>query len=127
MNFNPISIFDTIGFDNATKNDDAAIIAELVSKLNNDCDHVNLFAIAVNGQNPRLDSSLLEIIRISEWMFTSEFWKNVVIIFTKVHQDAKTKKRKELNNKKSDDDLAADFMKVVVKQYPNNNSFNQVS
>ena len=124
MNFNgdesyPISLIDTIGFDDATKNDDAAIIAELVSKLNNDCDHVNLFAIAVNGQNPRLDGSLVAIIRIFEGMFTSEFWKQVVIIFTRVQQDVKTKTRRELKNKKSDDDLAADYMKVVEKQFPN--------
>ena len=124
VNFNgdesyPISLIDTIGFDDATKNDDAAIIAELVSKLNNDCDHVNLFAIAVNGQNPRLDGSLVAIIRIFEGMFTSEFWKQVVIIFTRVQQDVKTKTRRELKNKKSDDDLAADYMKVVEKQFPN--------
>ena len=124
VNFNrdksyPISLIDTIGFDDATKNDDAAIIAELVSKLNNDCDHVNLFAIAVNGQNPRLDGSLVAIIRIFEGMFTSEFWKQVVIIFTRVQQDVKTKTRRERVNKKSDDDLAADYMKVVEKQFPN--------
>ena len=115
----PISLIDTIGFDDATKNDDAAIIAELVSKLNNDCDHVNLFAIAVNGQNPRLDGSLVAIIRIFEGMFTSEFWKQVLIIFTRVQQDVKAKTRREQKNKKSDDDLAADYMKVVEKQFPN--------
>ena len=124
VNFNgdktyPISLIDTIGFDDATKNDDVAIIAELVSKLNNDCDHVNLFAIAFNGQNPRLDGSLVAIIRIFEGMFTSEFWKQVVIIFTRVQQDVKAKTRREQKNKKSDDDLAADYMKVVEKQFPN--------
>ena len=116
---NPISLIDTIGFDDATKNDDAAIIAEIVSKLNNYCDHVNLFAIAVNGQNPRLDGSLVAIIRIFEGMFTSEFWKQVVIIFTRVPQDVRNRTRREQMNKKSDDELAADYMKVVEKQFPN--------
>jgi len=124
VNFNgdktyPISLIDTTGFDDATKHDDAAIIAELVSKLNNDCDHVNLFAIAVNGQDPRLDGSLVTIIRIFERMFTTEFWKQVVIIFTRVQQDVKTKTRREQKNKKSDDELAADFIKVVEKQFHN--------
>ena len=115
----PISLIDTIGFDDATKNDDAAIIAELVSKLNNDCDHINLFAIAVNGQNSRLDGSLVHIIRIFEIMFTIEFWKQVVIIFTRVPQDDRTKTKRERMNKKSDDDLAVDFMKVVEEHFPN--------
>ncbi|XP_023326712.1 uncharacterized protein LOC111700126 [Eurytemora carolleeae] len=114
----PISLIDTIGFDDATKNDDAAIIAELVSKLNNDCDHVNLFAIAVNGQNPRLDGSLVAIIRIFEEMFTTEFWKQAVVIFTRVQQDVKTKTRREQKNKKSDVELAANYMRVVEEKFP---------
>jgi len=111
----PISLIDTTGFDDATKHDDD----ELVSNLKNGCDHVNLFAIAVNGQNPRLDGSLVAIIRRLEGMFTTEFWKQVVIIFTRVQQDDKVKIRREKKNRKSDDDLAADYMKVVEKQFPN--------
>ena len=63
----PISLIDTIGFDDPDKDDDAKIIAELVLKLK------NLFVIAVNGQNPRLDGSLLEMIRIFEGMFGQDF------------------------------------------------------
>ena len=55
VNFNgdpsfPISLIDTIGFDDPRKNEDAAIIAELVCKLKSSCNHINLFVIAVNGQ-----------------------------------------------------------------------------
>ena len=114
----PISLIDTIGFDDATKNEDAAIIAELVSKLNNDCDHVNLFVIAVNGMNPRLDGSLVAIIRIFEGMFTEEFWKKAVVVFTRVQMDKKSKKRRETINMKSDDELAANYMKVVEGLFP---------
>ena len=72
VNFNnnkewPISLIDTIGFDDPDKDDDAKIIAELVLKLK------NLFDIAVNGQNPRLDGSLLGMIRIFEGMFGQDF------------------------------------------------------
>ena len=43
----------------------------------------------------------------------------MLIIFTRVQQDVKAKTRREQKNKKSDDDLAADYMKVVEKQFPN--------
>ena len=65
----PVSLIDTIGFDDPTKDHDAEIIAELAVKLNTGCDYVNLFVLAVNGQNPRLDGSLLKMIRILEGMF----------------------------------------------------------
>jgi len=62
----PVSLIDTIGFDDAT------IIAELVVTLKTKCDYVNLFVLAVNGQSPRLDESLLTMIRILEGMFTKQ-------------------------------------------------------
>ena len=59
-----VSLIDTIGFDDPNNDTDVVIIAELVDKLMNNCDKVNLFAIAVNGQNPRLDGSLVAMIKI---------------------------------------------------------------
>ena len=114
----PISLIDTIGFDDATRNDDASIIAELVDKLNHQCDHVNLFMIAVNGQNPRLDGSLVTMIKIFEGMFTKDFWKQVVVIFTRVSMDAKVKKKREAINKKSDEEIGENYIKVVEEQFP---------
>ena len=73
--------------------------------------------IAVNGQSPRLDGSLLTMIRIFEGMFSKEFWKQVIIVFTRIPQDAKTKKRREKQNDKSDEDLAADYIKLVERQF----------
>ena len=69
------SVIDTIGFDDPSNDTDANIISELVLRLKNSCDHVNLFIIAVNGQNPRLDSSLIGMIRIFEGMFGESFWR----------------------------------------------------
>ena len=60
------SLIDTIGFDDPNNDTDANIISELVLKLKQKCDHVNLFLIAVNGQNPRLDGALVGMIRIFE-------------------------------------------------------------
>ena len=70
-----LSLIDTIGFDDPEKDADAEIISELVIKLRDNCDHVNLFIIAVNGQNPRLDGSLIGMIRIFEGMFGEGFWR----------------------------------------------------
>ena len=100
------SIIDTIGFDDPSNDTDANIISELVLRLKNHCDHVNLFIIAVNGQNPRLDASLIGMIRIIEGMFGDMFWNQVVIVFTRMPMDAKSVTRRSRNsNGKSDDDL----------------------
>ena len=115
----PISLIDTIGFDDATKKDDAAIIAELVDKLNNECDHVNLFMIAINGQAPRLDGSLLTMIKIFEGMFTEKFWQQTVLVFTRISQDPKTKKKRETNNKMTDEEYGQEYIKLVEQQFPN--------
>ena len=77
----PVSLIDTMGFDDPTKDHDATIIAELVVKLKTRCDYVNLSVLAVNGQNPRLDGSLLTMIRILEGMFTKQFWNQVVLVY----------------------------------------------
>ena len=77
----PVNVIDTIGFDDPKNDTDMKIIAELVSKLKNNCDYVNLFGIAVNGQSPRLDGSLVAMIRIFEEMFGEQFWKQCVLIF----------------------------------------------
>ena len=61
-----LSLIDTIGFDDPNNDTDVTIIAELVDKLQNNCDDVHLFIIAVNGQNPRLDGSLVAMIKIFE-------------------------------------------------------------
>ena len=62
------SIIDTMGFDDPKLDDDAKIIAEMVFKLQDNCDFVNLFIIAVNGQEPRLDASLKNMLKIFEGM-----------------------------------------------------------
>ena len=38
-------------------------------------------------------------------------------MFTRIPQDAKTKKRREKQNDKTDDDLAADYIKLVERQF----------
>merc|ERR1712051_830456 len=113
----PFSLIDTIGFDDPDKDDDAGIISELVLRLKHGCDHVNLFIIAVNGQSPRLDGSLLGMIKIFEGMFGQDFWKQVVVLFTRMPMDEKAKKKREKNSKQSDDELAQKYMAEVAKRF----------
>merc|ERR1711892_1486226 len=126
VNFNanvgrPISLIDTIGFDDPKKDKDADIIGELVHQLKNNCDYVNLFMIAVNGQNPRLDGALMGMIRIFEGMFGQEFWKQTVIVFTRIPMDVNSVKKRKRINKQSDEDLAKKYLKVVENEFPNGN------
>ena len=114
-----IGLIDTIGFDDPNNDTDIRIITELVGKLKNQCAYVNLFGIAVNGQSPRLDGSLVAMIRIFEEMFGEQFWKQCVLIFTRMPMDRKTKKKREKTSGKSDDDVASAYVKEVEKKFPN--------
>jgi len=122
----PVSLIDTIGFDDPDKDDDAKIISELVLKLKNGCDHVNLFLIAVNGQNPRLDGSLVGMIRIFEGMFGQDFWKQVVVLFTRMPMDEKNRKKREKATKQTDDALAQKYMEEVAKRFENGRGIDYV-
>merc|ERR1711892_70374 len=124
VNFNdnkerPISLIDTIGFDDPNNDTDADIIGELVQQLKHNCDHVNLFMIAVNGTNPRLDGALMGMIRIFEGMFGKAFWKQAVIVFTKIRMDARSIKLRKKNAKQSDEELAEEYLKMVQTKFEN--------
>jgi len=113
----PVNVIDTIGFDDPKNDTDMKIIAELVSKLKNNCDYVNLFGIAVNGQAPRLDGSLIAMIMIFEEMFGKEFWKQCVLLFTRIPMNKSEKKRRGKDN--SDEKRAAAYVREVEKMFPN--------
>ena len=114
----PLSIIDTIGFDDPTKDHDAKIIADLVLQLQQNCDYVNTFVMAVNGQNPRLDGSLLQMIKIFEKMFTSKFWDQVVVVFTRLHMDQSSiERRLEENEGNADDVLAKEYLAEVERLF----------
>jgi GTPase SAR1 family protein len=113
-----LSIIDTIGFDDPTKDHDAKIIADLVLQLQQNCDYVNTFVMAVNGQNPRLDGSLLQMIKIFEKMFTSKFWDQVVVVFTRLHMDQSSiERRLEENEGNADDVLAKEYLAEIERLF----------
>ena len=107
-------MIDTIGFDDPDNDTDANIISELVMKLKNKVDYVNLFIIAVNGQNPRLDSALVGMIKIFEGMFGQEFWNQAVIVFTRLSMDSKAVKKRSKNDEGKSDETFGMYTFVQV-------------
>merc|ERR1712226_553112 len=94
-----ISLIDTMGFDDPDRDTDFKIITELVTTLKNNCSNVNLFGIAVNGQSPRLDGSLVAMIKIFEEMFPEAFWKQCVLIFTRRPMSERETERRMMTSK----------------------------
>ena len=90
----PISIIDTIGFDDPNKDTDATIISDLVVKLKNNCDYVNLFLITVNGQDPRLDGSLIGMLKVKNLkLLADNTFKDFQKIFPAVRAFLEKKKQ----------------------------------
>ena len=114
-----VGLIDTIGFDDPNNDTDVRVIADLVDKLKNGCNYVNLFGITVNGQSPRLDGSLVAMIRIFEEMFGEQFWKQCVLVFTHMPMDMKSKRMRKKNRAMSDDEIASEYVAEVAKKFPN--------
>lgn len=45
-------------------------------------------------------------------MFGKEFWKQAVVVFTRMPMDLKAKNKRFKNTKQTDDELAREYMKV---------------
>ena len=102
-----------MGFDSMDSNDNE-IMSDLVAKLQRHCDHINTFAIVVNGAAPRLDGSFESMLKIFENMFENSFWKNVVIIFTQVRMNKKDIQMR----KEAADGIAKNYLLDLQKKFP---------
>ena len=80
----PITIIDTVGFDDASKESDDTETTALTRKLKRDFSHINLFVIVLDGNNPRIDKSQKDMLRLFAAVFGETFWKHVLVVFTKV-------------------------------------------
>ena len=123
VNFNgnvnrPISIIDTIGFDDSDRDTDTDIIRDLETSLKARCDYVNLFAIVMKGQSPRLDASLVGTIGMFEDMFSEAFWSQTVVIFTRLSMMAFSKEEREKREGITDEQRALKLMLAVRKKFP---------
>ena len=114
-----VSLIDTIGFDDPDRDTDATIISDLVMKLRNKCDHVNLFILAVNGSERRLDGSLIGMIKIFEAMFGQNFWKQAIIVFTCLRMDSASVQHRLRITKQSDAQLAVKYISSVQEKFSN--------
>ena len=89
-----MSLIDTIGWSDSGELSDAMIIEELITKLKHACDHINLFVLVVNGENPRITSTNIEMFKTFMGMFTEAFQDQVVVIFTRWSLDEKQVSRR---------------------------------
>ena len=107
----PVRLVDTMGFNDPDKDIDVDVAAKFIAQLKQECDSVSLFGIAINGQSPRIDASLKQMLMLFEEMFAEDFWKHCLLIFTKMSMDKKNKDIREDNNGVSDDDFAKEYVR----------------
>ena len=69
----PITIIDTVGFDDASKESDDTETTALITKLKRDFSHINLFVIVLYGNNPRIDKSQKEMLDLFAAVLTETF------------------------------------------------------
>ena len=77
-------------------------------------EYVNYILIALDGNNPRIDGSLLSMLKIFEAMFSTKIWQHVGIVFTKLCMDGKTTRRR--GNR--DQENADMYVKEIMKMFP---------
>ncbi len=109
----PITLVDTIGFDDPGKSDRTDVIAKVIKQ---EIDHVDTFVIAVNGTNARLEASLERMLKIFGEAFTEAFWTHVVVVFTQLTMDPNsTLRRRQKRRDQSDDEWARQYLSEVEK------------
>jgi septin family protein len=82
----PCTCIDTPGL-NDTGNKDSENIVNMVRTLKEQVRVVHMFVIVLNGQNPRLDQAHKDMISIFGKCFGSDFMQNMVLVFTRWHND----------------------------------------
>ena len=110
-----ITLIDTEGYKDPER--DLACISDLVTELRTKYDYVNLFVIAISGQEPCLDGSLIGLIKIFEGMFGAEFWSRAVIVFTRLRMDSASIKSREQLGKQNDAELAEKYITSLQEKF----------
>jgi hypothetical protein len=89
----PCTCIDTPGL-NDTGNNDSLNIVNMVRTLKEQVREVHTFVIVLNGQNPRLDQAHKDMISIFGKCFGSDFMQNMVLAFTRWHEDDASRERR---------------------------------
>ena len=113
----PISLIDTIGFDDRER-DDNKIIQDLIFNLKTKCDYVHLLLLIVNGQSPRLEQSLSTMLGYFQEMFGESFWMQTAVVFTRVPMKKSAKDDRMRTSGQTDQQIANEYLKEVVNSFP---------
>jgi predicted GTPase len=99
----PCIIIDTPGMGDS-KGRDTAHIANMVVDLKA-IGYVHVFIIAINSEEPRLSEHLQSTIKLFSQMFGIDFFKNVMVCFTKFSNSSKMIKQRELGKRPTKETL----------------------
>lgn len=102
-----IIVLDTPGFGDS-KGLDTSHIANMVCELKV-IGYVHTFMLIFNSEDPRFDEQLQSTLKIFSQMFGSEFFKNVLICFTKFSTSKRAEKEREKGKKPTKEKLIKDY------------------
>ena len=99
-NEDPVIVIDTPGIGDS-KGRDTKHIAEMVVGLKN-VGYAHAFLIVVNSADPRLSDQLQETLTLFSQMFSPEFFRNALLVFTRFAHDDTSKWRRDNNQSMSE-------------------------
>lgn len=100
-NEDPIIVIDTPGIGDS-RNRDTKHIAEMVVGLKN-VGYVHAFLIVMNSEEPRLSEHMQDTIKLFQQMFTTEFFRNALLVFTKFSYDKSSVWKRQQGKKMTED------------------------
>ena len=100
-------VLDTPGFGDS-KGLDTSHIANMVYKLKL-IGYVHTFMLIFNSEDPRFDEQLQSTLKIFSQMFGTEYFKNVLICFTKFSTSKRAEKERERGKKPTKEKLIKDY------------------
>lgn len=92
---------------------DPANIARVACKLR-ELGYINAFVIVFNAEQPRLSSSLQNLLLLLEELFGPDFWRCVALAFTRWYTDA----RSEARRKKTKAEVRQEWSARLLDQFP---------
>lgn len=114
----PITVIDTVGFDETENHAEERILADIIAALVNKANYVNKIGLVINGNSPRLNATTLSMLTMFENIFGDDFWKLSVLIFTNVSMDANSKKKRMRFTGQTDDDFARRYLMGLNQRFP---------
>jgi predicted GTPase len=111
----PCIIIDTPGIGDS-KGRDTANIANMVVDLKT-IGYVHTFIIAINSEEPRMSEHLQATIKLFSQMFSKDFFKNVLVCFTKFNNSRRVTKKRDDFNKMSRKTLIKNLKEIFDEKF----------